>query len=348
MVDREVRIGDVPIGPGSAPYLIAEGGVNHNGSPALAHDLVDMAADCGANAVKFQTYEPASLATKTASTAEYQRRETGASSQLEMLSSLCLPLESLSELHSHARDREIEFLSTPFDVSSLNHLIELGVKAIKISSGDISNYQLLRAAGAVGLPVILSTGASYFDEVAPAVEALGGPADLILLHCVTSYPAPVDQSNLRSLLTLSDAFLCPVGWSDHSIGIVSAVTAVGLGATVFEKHITTDSSLPGPDHRASAEPDAFAEYVTAIREAEAALGDGKKAPQPAEEANRRIARRGLYASADLPKGTVLDEAHFRYLRPEAGLPASTPLNGRVLLADLSEGDALQPEHLGAV
>lgn len=327
--------------------IVAEAGVNHNGDLATALRMVDLAAEAGADAVKFQTFDPAALVTPDAEPADYQKRNApGTVSQRAMLEGLRLDAAAHRALLDRCAARGIAFLSTPFDPASLALLLELGVPALKLSSGDLTNGPLLLAAARSGRELILSTGMATLAEVedALAVIAFGqlAPPDarpgraafrrayaearaadalaarVTLLHCVTEYPAPREAINLRAMDTLRAAFALPVGYSDHSDGIAIAVAAAARGAVMIEKHFTLDRSLPGPDHRASLEPDGFAAMVAAIREVEAALGDGRKVPAPCEAANARVARKSLVAARDLPAGHVLGEDDIRAMRPGDG------------------------------
>ncbi len=345
MVTPSFQIGDRLIGEGQPVYVIAEAGVNHNGSVELAHDLISVAAKAGADAIKFQTFDPNSLVVAGADTAEYQRQHTGMTDQQKMLSQLVLPSEAWPKLQSTAKEMGIDFLSTPFDHVSLELLVTMGVGAIKLSSGDLTNHGLLRAARATGLPIILSTGASYLGEVQDAVEALGGHHDLALLHCVTSYPSPIGQSNLRAIRTLRDTIGCVSGWSDHSVGSTTAIIAVALGARIIEKHITLDTTMLGPDHPSSADPEMFCQYLRDIRSAEQALGDGTKEPQAADLENRSLARRGWYATRDIRAGAVVSAGDFVALRPEMGVSASMELAGMVASRLIQSGDPVQTGDL---
>lgn len=316
----------------SACFVIAEAGVNHNGSPELARRLVDCAAEAGADAVKFQTFRAERLVTRQVRRAEYQVHNTGdASSQLGMLKALELDEAAHHALQAHAAARGIAFMSTPFDVGSLEFLVRgLGVDRLKLGSGDLDNAQLLLAAARSGLPLILSTGMSSLGEVEEALAVLAfgylpdsgerpcgeafrqayGSAEgraalagkVSLLHCTTEYPAPFAQVNLRAMDTLRSAFGLPVGFSDHTPGIVAPVAAVARGACIVEKHFTLDRTLPGPDHRASLDPAELAAMVRAIRDTEAALGDGIKVPAAVELGNRKVVRRGLVAARAIRAG----------------------------------------------
>lgn len=316
----------------SGVYLIAEAGVNHDGSVNDAHRLVDAAADCGADAVKFQTFDPVALTSADGPAAAYQTARTGARTQRQLLAALVLPEPAWSELKEHANGRGLDFLSTPFDHASLELVCRLEVPAIKLGSGELTNRTFVQAAGSRGLPVLLSTGMGRNAEIASALGWLrdGGAQQIALLHCVSSYPAPLEQSNLRAIPAMQADFGVPVGWSDHTVGVTSAVAAVALGATLIEKHLTLDTRREGPDHAASADPEAFDAYVTAVRGAFTALGDGIKGPTQAELVNLPVVRRSWYAAQDLPAGRVLTEADLIALRPEAGVGAAADLVGRVL------------------
>jgi N-acetylneuraminate synthase len=312
----------------SRVFVIAEAGVNHNGDPSLARALVDVAVAAGADAVKFQTFRVDRLLTRRAAKAEYQRRATGSEqSQYEMLARLELSPADHEMLLAYCTRVGIEFTSTPFDPESARFLARLGVRRLKISSGDITNLPMLEVVGGLGLPVVLSTGMADMAEVEAAVATLrtAGVADLALLHCVSNYPADPALTNLRAMDTLAQAFGTPVGLSDHSIGSTVAIAAVARGAAYLEKHFTLDRSLPGPDHQASLLPDELRALVAAVREVEAALGDGVKRPVASELPVRDVARKSLVAARDLPAGTVLGRGDLDVLRPGTGLsPAALP------------------------
>jgi N-acetylneuraminate synthase len=334
------------VGPGRPCFVIAEAGVNHNGDPDLALELVDAAAASGADAVKFQTFSADAIASAGAGKAAYQQRLTGGGSQREMLRRLELPWTAWTALKQRAAERGIAFLSTPFDPPSADLLARLGLDAFKISSGDLTCHPLLRQVAAAGRPMILSTGMAQLDEVADAVTLLAGHP-IALLHCVSSYPAPTDAANLRAMDTLARRFAVPVGWSDHTPGWEVTVAAVARGACIIEKHLTTDRSLPGPDHQASLDPQQFTAMMQALRTVEASLGDGLKRPHPSELEARRIARKSLVAARDLPAGTVLREDDLACMRPGDGLsPARLPeLLGRRLARPLAAEEPLTTDHL---
>lgn len=336
--------------PMASCFIIAEAGVNHNGTPELAHRMVDVAAECGANAVKFQTFAAERLATPTAPKARYQLETTEESeSQLEMLSSLELHESAYQELCAHADQIGIEFMSAPFDEASADLLERIGVRRFKIPSGELVNHPLLRHIGAKGKPVILSTGMSYIGEVESAVHVLQdvGCADITLLHCTSCYPADPADCNLRAIATLRMALGLPVGYSDHTAGIEVAVAAVALGAQAIEKHFTLDKTLPGPDQRASLEPPELTALVAVIRRIEVAMGDGIKRPMPSELDTRAVARRSLVASRDLEAGTVLRAKDLCAKRPGTGIPPFDieAVIGRRLQVPLQTDQVLEWTHL---
>jgi N-acetylneuraminate synthase/N,N'-diacetyllegionaminate synthase len=309
-------IGDGPC------FVIAEGGVNHDGDPALAHRLVDAAADAGADAVKFQAFDPALLAAAGAPLADYQRAagEDGAD-QRAMLARLALPVEAWPALRDHAHDRGLVFLASPFDEPSADLLEALGIPAFKVGSGELTNLPFLERLAGVGRPLLVSTGMATLVEVADALEAIAGSGDpsVVLLHCVSAYPADPAEANLRAIATLRAAFGRPSGWSDHTPGIELPTAAAALGADLLEKHLTLDRSLPGPDHRASLEPAEMVALVRAVRTVEAARGDGEKRPSAAELAVAAVARKSLHWARALPAGAAVTPADLVALRPGTGL-----------------------------
>lgn len=320
-------------------YIIAEAGVNHNGSLQLAHELIDVAADADCDAVKFQTFKAAQMVTVNAGKADYQKRSDGfVENQYDMLQKLELPYESHFELLSHAQSRGIDFLSTAFDLPSLAFLVrDLGLETIKISSGELTNHPFLYSHACFGVQLILSTGMSTLDEIqsALAVIALGYQfsegfqckptvrafrtafessrgQELLkekvrLLHCTSEYPTRLMDVNLRAMQTLGNRFGVPVGYSDHTLGTKIAPMAISAGAVVLEKHMTTDKSLAGPDHAMSLSPTELCDYVQAAREAETVMGNGEKEPTPGELVNRKIGRKCLVAVSDIQPGERFTE-----------------------------------------
>ena len=328
--------------------VIAEAGVNHNGDPGLAHLLVDLAAESGADAVKFQTFDPAQLASPSAATTPYQRASGHTDGQAEMLAALVLPRSLWPELAAHADEVGVAFLSTPFDIRSAEMLTELGVDALKIGSGELTNHDFLRDVAGLGKPLILSTGMGTLAEVASAVEVCAAAPLLTLLHCVSAYPAPADECNLLTIPAMAAAFDVAVGWSDHTTQVTTALLAVALGARVLEKHMTTDRTLPGPDHAASLEPDEMREYVEQARAVPSILGDGIKRRMPSEEENASLVRRSWHATRNLPRGHSIRPGDLVALRPESGISAAVPVLGRVLLHDVPQGDPLTSDSLEQV
>lgn len=303
-------------------FIIAEAGVNHNGSFDLAKQLVDKAVWAGVDCIKFQTFNSNSLVSAQAQKAEYQKKTTDRNeSQLDMLRKLELSHEQFKELQTYCNQKGIMFLSTPFDLESIDFLAGLGVKTWKIPSGEITNYPFLRAIAKRKEAVIMSTGMCTIDEVRDAVKVLNdfGTTDITLLHCTTEYPAPYDSVNLNAMLTLQKEFSFNIGYSDHTNGIEIPVAAVGMGATVIEKHFTLDKNMEGPDHKASLEPDELKQMVQAIRNVEAALGDGIKQPSEAEKKNIAIARKSIVAKCEIKKGETFTEENLTAKRPGNGI-----------------------------
>ena len=328
--------------------MIAEIGVNHNGDVRLAKQLIDLAAAAGADAVKVQTFTAEALVTPASPKAGYQIETTSATeSQLEILRGLELSEDAHWELQQHCNQKGVMFLSTPFDAAAADLLEQLDVPAFKISSGDVTNLPLLEHVAGKGRPMILSTGMANIDEVAEAVKAIrdAGCEQLVLLHCVSNYPASVSDVNLRAMHTMAEAFQVPVGYSDHTTGIEISIAAVALGACIIEKHFTLDRNLPGPDHRASLEPSELGTLIQGIRRVGAALGDGKKVPADSELETARVARRSLVAAENISAGTRILREMIAAKRPGTGLsPAKLSLIlGRTALVDITAGSMLTPE-----
>ena len=331
--------------PTEKTFVIAEAGVNHNGSLDLALRLVDAAQAAGADSVKFQTFDARRLVSGSAGKAEYQRRTTGdRETQLQMLERLELSREDHLALVAHCRDRGITFLSSPFDEQSADLLDGLGVPAFKLPSGELTNHPLLLHIAAKGKPMIVSTGMATLAEVREAVDVITGADNphVSLLHCVTEYPAPYAEVNLLAILTLKEEFGLPVGYSDHTLGSEVAIAAVALGATILEKHLTLDRSLPGPDHAASVEPDELAALVEEVRHVEQALGDGVKAPAPCEVKNISVARKSVVAERDLEPGERIERAAVAIKRPGDGIAPGQleSVIGRTLVRRVRAGDRL--------
>ncbi len=308
----------------SKTLIIAEAGVNHNGDIKLAHKLIDAAFNAGADIVKFQTFLPSALSTDYAPLAEYQKSNIGNKiSQLEMLNKLKLSESDHYELIQHCNEKDIEFLSTPFDLPSLSLLKKFSLKRNKIPSGEITNLPLIRKIAEINKPIILSTGMATLGEVEIALEEInkyGTNKDLItILHCSTEYPASIETVNLKAMNTIKSAFGVNVGYSDHTEGIDIAVAAVALGAVIIEKHLTIDRNLPGPDHKASIEPEKFAEMVKNIRRVEIALGSKIKKPSNQELENRKVARKSIVAKKVINIGDVFNSENLCVKRPGTGI-----------------------------
>lgn len=348
---RPFVIGPRVVGENAPVFIVAEIGVNHNGDLKLARQLVDAAVEAGADAVKFQTFRSAAVVSRDAPKAAYQVETTGVSeTQREMLARVELTLDQHVEIQTHCARREILFFSTPFDETSADALAKLGVPLFKLPSGEITNPPLLRHVASKGKPIILSTGMSTLAEVAEAVSAIRGAGDppLALLHCVSAYPAPASEMNLRAMDSLRERFGCPVGLSDHTLGIEVAVAAVARGAVIVEKHLTVDKDLPGPDHKASLAPAEMAALVRAIRTVEASLGDGHKRPMPSEADTRRVARKSLVAVCPIRAGERLTADRVTSKRPGTGIsPVDLPrVLGRTVRRDLAADEVIDWTVLG--
>lgn len=304
--------------------IIAEAGVNHNGKISLARQLIDAAADAGADLVKFQTFNASRQVTRVAKKADYQTQTTDSKeSQHDMLQRLELTEEMHHELIAHCATRNIGFFSTGFDIESINLLLGLGQDHFKIPSGEITNLPYLRHIGHLGKNTILSTGMATLGDIEAAIDVLeqaGTPrTNITVLHCTTEYPTPMAEVNLRAMQSIQAAFGVAVGYSDHTQGIEVATAAVAMGATVIEKHFTINRNLPGPDHQASLEPAELKAMVTAIRNIEVALGDGIKRPTPSETRNKPIARKSLVASQEIQAGHVFTAKNVTAKRPGTGI-----------------------------
>jgi len=325
--------------------IIAEAGVNHNGDLSIAKQLVDAASVIGADAIKFQTFRAEHLAVPGARKADYQIENTGQTmSQYEMLKSLELSWQEFEELFQYCSFRHIRFLSSPFDEESLLFLDRLGVDLIKIPSGEITNYSYLKKIASLKKPVILSTGMSTEEEVGEALEILDeGGQEIILLHCSSSYPTLMEDVNLNAMNALKLKFHKRVGYSDHTPGIEAAIAATALGACVIEKHMTLDKTMPGPDHRASLEPNEFKQMVDSIRKVEIALGDGIKKPTQAEQKNRDYVRKYLVASREIKKGEVFTLQNLCAKRCGYGI---SPMRIYSLLGKTAERNYQKDERIG--
>lgn len=323
---NSVKIGDNMLGPGNRCFIIAEAGVNHNGDMRLAHKLIDAAVKAGADAVKFQHFITEEVITSDTPKAGYQIETTGGENgQYKMLKALELTADNQAELKKHCTEAGILYLCTPYENLSVDILDKMDVAAFKIASTDTTNIPFLKYIASKGRPVILSTGMSTLEEVEQAVDALstaGLDGQIIILHCTAEYPAPINEVNLRAILTMQQVFSCPVGFSDHTPDLGASPWAVALGACVIEKHFTLDRNMSGPDHRASLEPDEFADLARTIRQVEASLGDGVKQPMPCELKNKLVMQKSLVAREAIGAGEIITADKLTCKRPAMGLSPS--------------------------
>jgi len=318
-------------------FIIAEAGINHNGSVKIAKKMVEAAKDAGADAVKFQTFQVDRLITRAAKKTDYQIQTTGSNeTQFEMLKRFQLSPDDFEELYQYCHERKIIFMSTPFDEESVDMLDALGMKIFKIPSGEITNKPLIQHVAKKGKPIVLSTGMSYLEEVDRAItwmmevqsnvnsegQSFGYPlsSSPVLLHCVSSYPAAFEELNLMAMKTMKDTFLLPVGFSDHTLGVEASIAAVALGASIIEKHFTLDRRMEGPDHRASLEVSEMKEMIRAIRNIEVALGNGIKKPAASEKDNRTLVRKSIVAAKNIKAGEKIGFHELAIKRPGTGIP----------------------------
>lgn len=303
-------------------FIIAEAGVNHNGDIEIAKKMIDAASAAGADAVKFQTFKAERIVSINAPKAEYQIENTNnTESQYQMLKKLEIDKETHLELMEYCKEKNIMFLSTPFDIDSVHMLMELGIEIIKIPSGEITNLPYLREVARQKKKVILSTGMSNMQEVKEAVDIIrqNGSEDITVLHCNTQYPTPMEDVNLRAMISMREKLELPVGYSDHTQGIEVPIAAAAMGAMVVEKHFTLDKTMEGPDHKASLEPDELSEMVKAIRNIEKALGDGNKNITESEKDNLSIVRKSIVAACRIEKGELFTEKNLTVKRPGNGI-----------------------------
>ena len=340
----KIKLGDRWVGEGEPCFVIAEAGANHNRDLAMGVELIDVAAEAGADAVKFQTYSAETLYSKHTPRFSYLEGVSDKETW-DLIKEIELPREWQADLAAHAARRGIRFLSTPFDYRAVDELAALGVPAYKIASFEIVDLPLIGYAAARGRPMILSTGLATYEDIADALGACAaaGNREVVLLQCASLYPAPPARMNLRAMATMRQAFGVPVGLSDHSLGIHVAVAAAGLGAAIVEKHFTLDRTLPGPDHPFAIEPGELRDMVRQIHEVEAALGDGLKlGPAPEEREMHEKARRSLVAARPIPRGTTIERAMIIIKRPGFGIrPKFVDLIvGRVARVDIAEDAVL--------
>lgn len=327
-------------------YIIAEAGVNHNGSLDLARKMVDVAAEAGADAVKFQTFVPENLVSRYAEKADYQKETTDKSeSQLEMLQNVMLKKEWHQILIDYAEAKGIQFISTPFDLDSISFLADLNLPLYKIPSGEITNLPYLEKIGKLEKPVILSTGLSTFEEVEGAVSILRkkGCPKVSVLHCNTQYPTPYEDVNLAVMERLRNELHVEVGYSDHTLGIEVPIAAVAMGATIIEKHFTLDKTLKGPDHKASLEPNELAAMVKGIRNIEKAIGSNEKRVTESEQCNKDIVRKSIVAKRSIKKGEILSENNITVKRPGTGISPMKwyEIIGKTAIHDFKEDELIE-------
>lgn len=326
--------------------IIAEAGVNHNGNIIIAKKMIDFAKEAGVDYIKFQTFIPENLVSKYAKKAEYQKITTASDeSQLQMLRKLMLSKNEFIELSDYCKATSIGFISTPFDLESVDFLNSFNMDFWKVPSGEITNLPYLVEIAKTGKQIILSTGMSDLDEIDAALNVLhsNGAGKITLLHCNTQYPTPIEDVNLNAMLTLKDRYNCDVGYSDHTLGIEVPIAAVALGATVIEKHFTLGSNMEGPDHRSSLEPKEFKSMVSAIRNIEKALGTGNKVASPSETENKDIARKSIVASRMIKKGEVFSKDNITTKRPGSGISPMRWYNviGAVAKRDFQEDELIE-------
>lgn len=332
-------------------FVIAEAGVNHNGDVARALQLCDAAKKAGADAVKFQTFRAEDLVVRGAPTAEYQARQTGDQDQYAMLERLELSEDDHQKIKVHCDVIGIEFFSTPFSISAVDMLVKLGVKRLKLSSGELTHRALVEHAAATQLPLLMSTGMGTMNEIIEAVAwvsaARGHLRDVVVLHCTSAYPAPDETLNLLAMQSMARELKMAIGYSDHSLGIEAPLAAVALGAVVIEKHLTLDRHLPGPDHSASLEPDEFLRMVQGIRRVSAMLGDGVKVPLPEERDTARVARRSVVAAIDIAAGEVITARMLICRRPATGIAPRDMqrVMGQSARVSIAAGSVLQWDQL---
>ncbi|MCG3685603.1 N-acetylneuraminate synthase [Aliarcobacter butzleri] len=326
-------------------FIIAEAGVNHNGSIELAKMLIDVAVDSGVDAVKFQTFKAENLVSKNAQKAEYQKQTTDKNeSQFEMIKKLELDVNTHKELISYCNSKNIMFLSTPFDHDSIELLNDLGLEIFKIPSGEITNLPYLRHIGKLNKKVILSTGMANIGEIENALDILiqagTKKENITVLHANTEYPTPMEDVNLKAMLTIGKTFDVEFGYSDHTLGIEVPTAAVALGASCIEKHFTLDKTMEGPDHKASLEPDELKAMVKAIRNIEKALGSSVKKPSPSESKNKPLARKSIVAKTSIKKGEILSENNLAIKRPANGI---SPMRWDEVVGTIAFKDYLEDE-----
>ena len=335
---KEFKIGSRRIGPGEPVFFLAEIGLNHNGDLDLAARLIRSAAKTGAEGVKFQTYHAETLADPINNPKLY-----------EIFKSCELSRDAHFKLREICDRENVYFISTPFDEESVDLLVECGIPAFKVASGDLTNIPLLQKIGSFARPVIMSTGMGFMDEIVAAIKTLkkSGAENILPLHCVSSYPPDEAEINLKSITSMRDSLGCPVGYSDHYVGSLAAFGAVILGAVLIEKHFTESKNLPGPDQRLSADEGELRTIIDQTRLLEKMLGNGIKQPSTKERSIRQLGRRGIYAAIDIPKGVVIIKSHLKLARPEGDMPASRVVDilGSLTKCSIPAGTSISEKYL---
>jgi len=340
----EFGVGKKKIGGNNPVFIIAEIGVNHNGNLEYAKKLIDVAKEGGADAVKFQSFVTQNLVTQDADAAAYQKQNDPTLKQKEILEKLELGIDEIRTLKSYAENKKLIFLSTPFDLESLEMLKELDLEAYKISSGDLTNHILLSESAKLGKPILLSSGMANIEEIKEAIQCIkdNGCCSFGIMQCTSCYPTKQNDCNLNAITTLKNSFNVPIGFSDHTVDSVAAVVSVGLGAKFIEKHITLDHSMNGPDHKMSMEPNDFKAYVKSIRNAEKTLGDGVKQTLPCEQEIKKLGRKSIVSKRFLPKGHVITSEDLDIKRPGMGIPPKfyNQVIGKKTKSDLNEDNII--------
>ena len=328
-------------------FIIAEIGVNHNGSVELAKKMIKSASECGVDAVKFQTFNSEDLVTENAKTASYQEKNTNENSQLKMLKKLELTFDNFKELKDYALKNNVMFISSPFDIKSVDLLEKLDVPLYKLGSGELTNFELIDYVQKTGKLLIISTGMATLDEIKETYDFIENKDNLIILHCITGYPTSFEEANLNFIKTLQKEFDVRIGFSDHSPGIELPIAAVALGACVVEKHFTLDKNLEGPDHKASLNPKELKAMVDAIRNVEVAMGDGVRKFTENEEEIKKVARKSIVLNQDVKKGTRLQREMLSIKRPGTGIPPKfiNDIIGKEIIEDLKSGTVVLWENL---
>ncbi len=328
-------------------FIISEIGVNHNGDINLAKKMIKSASECGVDAVKFQTFKSEDLVSENAKTAVYQEKNTNENSQLEMLKKLELSFEDFNELKSYASKCNVMFISSPFDIKSVDLLEKLDVPLYKLGSGELNNFELIDYVQKTNKTMILSTGMATLDEIKETYDFINDKKNLVILHCITGYPISFEEANLNFIKTLQSNFNVPIGFSDHSPGIELPIAAVALGACVVEKHFTLDKNLEGPDHKASLNPDEFKAMVAAIRNVEVAMGDGVRKFSDNELEIKKVARKSIVLNQNLSKDTIIERKMLSVKRPGTGILPKfiDDVVGKKLIKDLKVNNVLKWEYL---